>query len=54
MTPIKSIAITGKGGTGKTVVATTLIRLLSQRYPGRVLAIDADSAMSLPLYSACP
>lgn len=48
MSSIKSIAITGKGGTGKTVVATTLIRLLSQRYPGRVLAIDADSAMSLP------
>lgn len=48
MESIRSIAITGKGGTGKTVVATILIRLLSQRCPGRVLAIDADSAMSLP------
>ncbi|WKY47526.1 AAA family ATPase [Eubacteriaceae bacterium ES3] len=48
MKATKSIAITGKGGTGKTVVATTLIRLLSERFPGRVLAIDADSAMSLP------
>lgn len=47
MDKIKSIAVTGKGGTGKTVVATLLIRLLSQRFPGRVLAIDADSAQSL-------
>lgn len=44
---IKSIAVTGKGGTGKTVVSTLLIRLLSQRFPGKILAIDADSAMSL-------
>ena len=47
MEKIKSIAVTGKGGTGKTVVSTLLIRLLSERFPGRVLAIDADSAMSL-------
>jgi CO dehydrogenase maturation factor len=47
MDKIKSIAVTGKGGTGKTVVATLLIRLLSERFPGRVLAIDADSAQSL-------
>jgi len=47
MEKIKSIAITGKGGTGKTVVATLLIHLLAERFPGRVLAIDADSAMSL-------
>jgi CO dehydrogenase maturation factor len=47
MEKIKSIAVTGKGGTGKTVVSTLLIRLLSDRFPGRVLAIDADSAMSL-------
>lgn len=47
MEKIKSIAVTGKGGTGKTVVATLLIRLLAERFPGRVLAIDADSAMSL-------
>jgi CO dehydrogenase maturation factor len=40
--------VTGKGGTGKTVLATLLIRLLAERFPGRVLAIDADSAMSLP------
>ncbi len=47
MDKIKSIAVTGKGGTGKTVVSTLLIRLLSKRFPGRVLAIDADSAQSL-------
>ena len=47
MDKIKTIAVTGKGGTGKTVVATLLIRFLAQRYPGKVLAIDADSAQSL-------
>lgn len=47
MDKIKSIAVTGKGGTGKTVVSTLLIRLLAKRFPGRVLAIDADSAQSL-------
>lgn len=47
MDKIKSIAVTGKGGTGKTVVSTLLIRLLAERFPGKVLAIDADSAMSL-------
>ncbi|MCT4566640.1 MAG: AAA family ATPase [Maledivibacter sp.] len=48
MDKVKSIAITGKGGTGKTVVATLLIRMLAERYKNKVLAIDADSAMSLP------
>ena len=48
MSEIKSIALTGKGGTGKTMIATLMIRLLAERYPGKVLAIDADSAISLP------
>jgi CO dehydrogenase maturation factor len=48
MSEIKSIAVTGKGGTGKTMVATLIIRLLAERFPGKVLAIDADSAISLP------
>lgn len=48
MDKVRSIAITGKGGTGKTVVATLLIKLLAERYRDKVLAIDADSAMSLP------
>ncbi|NLH02256.1 MAG: AAA family ATPase, partial [Clostridiales bacterium] len=47
MEKIKSIAVTGKGGTGKTVVSTLIIRFLAERFPGKVLAIDADSAMSL-------
>lgn len=54
MDKIKTIAITGKGGTGKTVVATLIIRLLSQRFPGKVLAIDADSAMSLCYTTGLP
>jgi CO dehydrogenase maturation factor len=44
----KTIAVTGKGGAGKTVLATMLIRLLAAKYPGEILAIDADSASSLP------
>ena len=43
-----SIAVTGKGGTGKTVVATLLIRILAKECHLKVLAIDADSASSLP------
>lgn len=43
-----TIAVTGKGGTGKTALATIMIGLLAERYAGRVLAIDADSASSLP------
>ena len=54
MKNIKSIAVTGKGGTGKTVLATLLIRILSHQFPGHVLAIDADSAMSLPYTLGVP
>lgn len=48
MNKIKTIAITGKGGTGKTMVATLMIKMLADRFRNKVLAIDADSAMSLP------
>ena len=44
----KSIAVTGKGGTGKTMFATLMIKILSESAKGKILAIDADSAMSLP------
>ncbi|MDR1490615.1 MAG: AAA family ATPase [Desulfovibrio sp.] len=47
MGTIKTIAVTGKGGTGKTIIATMLIKALAGR-SSKVLAIDADSAMSLP------
>jgi CO dehydrogenase maturation factor len=49
----KTIAIAGKGGTGKTTVAALVVKLLSQK--GLVLAVDADpstnfyQALGLPL-----
>jgi CO dehydrogenase maturation factor len=41
----KTVAIAGKGGTGKTSVAALLIKLLSQK--GLVLAVDADPSTNL-------
>jgi len=41
----KTIAIAGKGGTGKTAIAALLIKLLSQK--GLVLAVDADPSTNL-------
>ncbi len=41
----KTIAIAGKGGTGKTTVAALLVKLLSQK--GLVLAVDADPSTNL-------
>jgi CO dehydrogenase maturation factor len=40
------IAVSGKGGTGKTVIAALLIKFLSEKE--RILAVDADPATSLP------
>jgi CO dehydrogenase maturation factor len=49
------VAVSGKGGTGKTTIAATLARCLARR-GHRVLAIDADSnpnlAMSLGIDAA--
>lgn len=42
------IAITGKGGTGKTMLAALLVRLVRSEAGANVLAIDADSAIGLP------
>ncbi len=44
------IAVAGKGGTGKTVIASLLLKFLAENKSsgGRVLAIDADPAASLP------
>ncbi|MGQ9521124.1 MAG: ATP-binding protein [Anaerolineae bacterium] len=44
-----TIAVAGKGGTGKTTVVACLIRYLLEERGGAVLAIDADPAMNLPL-----
>jgi len=41
----KTIAIAGKGGTGKTIIAALLTKLLSQK--GVVLAVDADPSTNL-------
>ncbi|MGD2144027.1 MAG: AAA family ATPase, partial [Anaerolineae bacterium] len=42
-----TIALAGKGGTGKTTVAALLIRYLMEERLGAVLAIDADPASNL-------
>ncbi len=42
------IALTGKGGVGKTALSAAFVRLLSERHPAaRLLAIDADPAVGL-------
>lgn len=43
----KIIAVTGKGGTGKTMLSALMVRLLGREQKARVLAIDADSSVSL-------
>jgi CO dehydrogenase maturation factor len=42
-----TIAVAGKGGTGKTTVAAMLIRYLSEQKRGTILAIDADPSSNL-------
>lgn len=48
----KTIAIAGKGGTGKTTIAALLIKLLSEK--GTVLAIDADPSANLYIALGLP
>jgi CO dehydrogenase maturation factor len=50
----KTIAIAGKGGTGKTTVAALLIRYLVENKKGSVLAIDADPSTNLNLALGVP
>ncbi|MFH1269834.1 MAG: AAA family ATPase [Candidatus Omnitrophota bacterium] len=37
-----TIAIAGKGGTGKTTIAALIVRLLKEKKAGSILAVDAD------------
>ncbi len=50
----KTIALAGKGGTGKTTLAALLIHTLSQRVRGPLLAIDADPATNLHMALGVP
>jgi CO dehydrogenase maturation factor len=50
----KTIALAGKGGTGKTTIAALLIRSLLPHARGPVLAIDADPASNLHLALGIP
>ncbi|MGA2368853.1 MAG: AAA family ATPase [Dehalococcoidia bacterium] len=42
------IGVTGKGGTGKTLLVTLMAKILARKHNRKLLAIDADSAISLP------
>jgi CO dehydrogenase maturation factor len=44
-----TIALAGKGGTGKTTIAALVIKYLIQNQTGAVLAIDADPSSNLNL-----
>jgi CO dehydrogenase maturation factor len=48
----KTIALAGKGGTGKTTIATLLTKLLTEK--GVVLAIDADPSSNLHMALGLP
>lgn len=49
-----TIALAGKGGTGKTTVAALLIRALLRRTSSPILAIDADPSTNLHLALGLP
>jgi len=42
-----TIAITGKGGTGKTTLAALIIRIIKEKQLGSILAVDADPNSNL-------
>jgi CO dehydrogenase maturation factor len=50
----KTIALAGKGGTGKTTISALLIHGLSRRLPSPLLAIDADPAINLHMALGVP
>ena len=44
----KILALTGKGGVGKTSLSASIVRVLTEKYPeAKILAIDADPAVGL-------
>ena len=44
----KILALTGKGGVGKTSLSAAIVRILADTYPNsKILAIDADPAVGL-------
>ena len=49
-----TIAVAGKGGTGKTTLSGLIVRHLTQRNVGQVLAIDADPSSNLHLVLGLP
>lgn len=49
-----TIALAGKGGTGKTTLAALLVRYLTQRNGHTVLAIDADPSTNLNMALGLP
>jgi CO dehydrogenase maturation factor len=50
----KTIAVAGKGGTGKTTISALIIDYLARRNSGTVLAIDADPSTNLNLALGVP
>lgn len=42
-----SIAVAGKGGSGKTSITSLVIRYLKNKKPGPILAVDADANVNL-------
>ena len=42
-----ALAVAGKGGSGKTSIASLIIRYLKNSRPGLILAIDADANANL-------
>jgi len=50
----KIIAVTGKGGTGKTLVSALIVRHLKKHTPGPILALDADPDANLATVLAIP
>ena len=48
------IAITGKGGTGKTTLAGLIVRILKEKKLGSILAVDADPNSNLAEFLGTP